>query len=216
VLAAQHATSRRDESAVEREVVTGCEPPAGSRESRPHRQAPDHQRLGLSPNRVSHVDDAGNEDGEQDVVLELFLERADDRGGSHCPGQSDEEPRQAMPEPPAHVLLGRLASVLGAGETAAQPGDVLVVLCEQYGHDAVGRDEPHELALPFTTATLDSFLRTIAQATLSCSASGVTTGGSGSISSASRALSAAAMRTSIGTMPTSRRPSRTATSSAQS
>ena len=78
----------------------------------PHRQAPDHQRLGLSPNRVGHVDDAGNEDGEQDVVLELFLERADDRGGSHCPGQSDEEPRQAMPEPPAHVLLGRIAKVL--------------------------------------------------------------------------------------------------------
>ena len=36
-----------------------------------------------------------------------------------------------MQESPAHVLLGRLARAPGAGQIAAEPGDVLVVLCKQ-------------------------------------------------------------------------------------
>jgi hypothetical protein len=54
------------------------------------------------------------------------------------------------------------------------------------------------------------------QTTLSASSPGATTGGSASIRCSIGSSAAAAMSRSIGTIPISRRPSRTATSSAQS
>jgi hypothetical protein len=41
----------------------------------------DDQGLGLGPNSVRHVHDPGNEEDEDDVLLELSLECADDRCG---------------------------------------------------------------------------------------------------------------------------------------
>jgi hypothetical protein len=46
----------------------------------PDREAADHQRLGLRAHGIGHVDDTGNEDCEQDVLLELLLKRRDATG----------------------------------------------------------------------------------------------------------------------------------------
>jgi len=49
----------------------------------PRRQRPNHHRLGLGAHRVGHVDDGRDEEGQQDVGLELMLEAADDRRLMH-------------------------------------------------------------------------------------------------------------------------------------
>jgi hypothetical protein len=107
-----------------------------------------HDGPGLSPDRVRHVDDRGDEDRQQHLLGKYVLERSDDPRRRHRPEEPEREPGQPMPEPATYWLLGRGARPRRAGEKPAEASQILLVLSPEDGKGPFRRHEPAKPAPP--------------------------------------------------------------------
>ena len=95
---------------------------------------------------VGHVHDAGDEEREEYVALEVFFERADDARGEHRTHQADQQPREPVPEPAGHPFLAGRSRRGSRPEEPAEARHVLVVLFEEDGEQSGRRDQAEEPA----------------------------------------------------------------------